>query len=113
MYVIFILGRFRTSSTCIHENHLLKEVRLVCPSKGVTFKDERLAFVPAQGAPCVIFSTIPYSRTVRTARYVHKFFNNRLIVNITSVKITIFFIVFDQSVLQHLFTFVLPNNYWC
>ncbi|XP_026727269.1 CDK5 and ABL1 enzyme substrate 2 isoform X2 [Trichoplusia ni] len=62
-------GRFRTSSTCIPENHaLVKEVRLVRPTKGVSFKDERLAIVPGQGVPCVIFSTIPYSKTVRNAR---------------------------------------------
>ncbi|KAG6459758.1 CDK5 and ABL1 enzyme substrate 2 isoform X2 [Manduca sexta] len=62
-------GRFRTSTTCIPENHpLTKEVRLVRPTKGVTFKDERFAIVPSQGVPCIIFSTIPYSKTVRNAR---------------------------------------------
>lgn len=69
-YCFFVItGRFRTSSTCIPENHaLVKEVRLVRPTKGVSFKDERLAIVPGQGVPCVIFSTIPYSKTVRNAR---------------------------------------------
>lgn len=60
-------GRFRTSNICIPEN-AVKEVRLVKPTKGVSFKDERLALVPGQGVPCVIFSTIPYSKTVRNAR---------------------------------------------
>lgn len=61
-------GRFRTSNTCIPENALVKEVRLVRATKGVSFKDERLALVPGQGAPCLIFSTIPYSKTIRSAR---------------------------------------------
>lgn len=62
-------GKFRTSNTCIPEHHALtKEVRMVRPSKGVSFRDERLAIAPGQGAPCVIFSTIPYSKTVRNAR---------------------------------------------
>ncbi|KAJ8726434.1 hypothetical protein PYW07_001132 [Mythimna separata] len=62
-------GKFRTSNTCIPEHHALtKEVRMVRPNKGVSFRDERLAIVPGQGAPCVIFSTIPYSKTVRNAR---------------------------------------------
>ncbi|KAJ0181929.1 hypothetical protein K1T71_002651 [Dendrolimus kikuchii] len=62
-------GRFRTSNTCIPENHsLTKEVRLLRQTKGVSFRDERLAFAPTQGVPCVVFSTIPYSKTVRTAR---------------------------------------------
>ncbi|CAH0404891.1 unnamed protein product [Chilo suppressalis] len=60
-------GRFRTSSNCIPENHT-KEVRLVRASKGVSFRDERLAFAPSQGVPCVVFSTIPYSKTVRNPR---------------------------------------------
>lgn len=70
LILICIVGRFRTSSTCIPENVLTKEVRMVRPTKGVSFNDERLALVPAQGAPCVIFSTIPYSKTIRNARYV-------------------------------------------
>ncbi|XP_012550084.2 CDK5 and ABL1 enzyme substrate 2 isoform X2 [Bombyx mori] len=62
-------GRFRTSSTCIPENHIMiNEVRFVRSTKGVTFRDERLAFVPEKSVPCAIFSTIPYSRTTRTAR---------------------------------------------
>ncbi|KAM3964857.1 CDK5 and ABL1 enzyme substrate 2 [Aphomia sociella] len=62
-------GRFRTSSTCIPEKHVLtKEVRLVCPTKGVSFRDERLAFASPQGVPFVVFSTIPYSKTIRSAR---------------------------------------------
>ncbi|XP_021184037.2 CDK5 and ABL1 enzyme substrate 2 isoform X1 [Helicoverpa armigera] len=62
-------GKFRTSNTCIPEHHALtKEVRMVRPTKGVSFRDERLAIVPGQGAPCVIFSTIPYSKTIRNAR---------------------------------------------
>ncbi|CAK1603028.1 unnamed protein product [Parnassius mnemosyne] len=62
-------GRFRTSNTCIPENHLLaKEVRVVRPSKGVTFRDERLAIAPSQGVPCALYSTIPYSKTIRNAR---------------------------------------------
>ncbi|CAB3230939.1 unnamed protein product [Arctia plantaginis] len=62
------IARFRSSNTCIPENALTKEVRLVRPNKGVSFKDERLALVPGQGAPCLIFSTIPYSKTIRSAR---------------------------------------------
>ncbi|KPJ06487.1 CDK5 and ABL1 enzyme substrate 1 [Papilio machaon] len=63
------IGRFRTSTTCIPENHYFsKEVRIVRPTKGVTFKDERLAIAPMQGVPCAIYSTIPYSKTIRSAR---------------------------------------------
>lgn len=47
-----------------------KELRHIKPFKGVSFKDERLAFVPGQGAPCALFSTIPYSKTIRGVRYV-------------------------------------------
>ncbi|XP_028162837.1 CDK5 and ABL1 enzyme substrate 2 isoform X3 [Ostrinia nubilalis] len=62
-------GRFRSSNTCIPENHLVnKEVRLVRATRGVSFKDERLAFAPSQGVPCVVFSTIPYSKTIRSVR---------------------------------------------
>ncbi|XP_045767151.1 CDK5 and ABL1 enzyme substrate 2 isoform X2 [Maniola jurtina] len=61
-------GRFRTSSTCIPENSYNKEIRMVKSTKGVSFKDERLAFAPTQGVPCVLFSTIPYSKTVRGVR---------------------------------------------
>ncbi|XP_068620984.1 CDK5 and ABL1 enzyme substrate 2 isoform X2 [Battus philenor] len=63
------INRFRTSNTCIPENHFYaKEVRVVRPNKGVTFKDERLAIAPIQGVPCALFSTIPYSKTIRSAR---------------------------------------------
>ncbi|XP_053602127.1 CDK5 and ABL1 enzyme substrate 2 isoform X2 [Plodia interpunctella] len=61
-------GRFRSSSICIPENPLQNEVRVVRATKGVAFRDERLALVPPQGVPCVIFSTIPYSKTIRSAR---------------------------------------------
>ncbi|KAL4712873.1 hypothetical protein ACJJTC_011943 [Scirpophaga incertulas] len=62
-------GRLRTSSSCLPDKHALaKEVRLVRSTKGVTFKDERLAFALAQGVPCVVFSTIPYSKTIRNVR---------------------------------------------
>ncbi|CAG4998682.1 unnamed protein product [Parnassius apollo] len=62
-------GRFRTSSICIPENHLYaKEVRVVHPTKGVTFRDERLAIAPSRGVPCALYSTIPYSKTIRNAR---------------------------------------------
>ncbi|XP_026757051.1 CDK5 and ABL1 enzyme substrate 2 isoform X2 [Galleria mellonella] len=62
-------GRFRTSSTCIPETRALtKEVRLIHPTKGISFRDERLVFAPSQGVPCVVFSTIPYSKTIRSAR---------------------------------------------
>ncbi|KAG7311494.1 hypothetical protein JYU34_002537 [Plutella xylostella] len=64
-------GRFRTNSTCVSENQS-KKIRVVQPSKGVSFRDERLAFATAQGLPCVIFSTIPYSRTVRSSRVDHR-----------------------------------------
>ncbi|CAG9784332.1 unnamed protein product [Diatraea saccharalis] len=60
-------GRIRNVNNCIPENHS-KELRLVRPSKGVSFRDERLAFAPSQGVPCVVFSTIPYSKTVRNPR---------------------------------------------
>ncbi|CAG4944441.1 unnamed protein product [Colias eurytheme] len=66
---IFIQCRLRTSSTCIPENQTYtKEFKLFRGSKGVSFKDERLAFTPSQGVPCAIFSTIPYSKTTRCAR---------------------------------------------
>lgn len=66
---MLITGRFRTSNTCIPENHaLVNEVRIIRPVKGVAFRDERFAVAPAQGAPCVVFSTIPYSKTVRGVR---------------------------------------------
>ncbi|XP_023945353.2 CDK5 and ABL1 enzyme substrate 2 isoform X2 [Bicyclus anynana] len=61
-------GRFRTSNTCIPENSYSKEIRMMKSTKGVSFKDERLAFVPAQGVPCVLFSTIPYSKTIKGIR---------------------------------------------
>ncbi|CAG9566788.1 unnamed protein product [Danaus chrysippus] len=63
-------GRFRTSSTCIPENPQFKnQLRFIRATKGVTFKDERLALAPAQGAPCVLFSTIPYSKTIKGVRF--------------------------------------------
>ncbi|CAH0725932.1 unnamed protein product, partial [Brenthis ino] len=62
-------GRFRTSSTCIPESSYNKELRLIRSAKGVSFKDERLAFAPARdGVPCVLFSTIPYSKTIKSVR---------------------------------------------
>ncbi|XP_047516194.1 CDK5 and ABL1 enzyme substrate 2 isoform X1 [Pieris napi] len=62
-------GRLRTSSTCIPENQTyIKELKLMKGTKGVTFKDERLVFAPTQGVPCALFSTIPYSKTARSAR---------------------------------------------
>ncbi|XP_039764980.1 CDK5 and ABL1 enzyme substrate 2 isoform X2 [Pararge aegeria] len=61
-------GRFRTSNTCIPEKSYDKEIRMMKSTKGVSFKDERLAFAPAQGVPCVLFSTIPYSKTIKGAR---------------------------------------------
>ncbi|CAK1550006.1 unnamed protein product [Leptosia nina] len=45
-----------------------KEVKLIKGTKGVSFKDERLAFAPSQGVPCALFSTIPYSKNARCAR---------------------------------------------
>lgn len=45
-------------------------MRFVRATKGVSFKDERLAFAPVQGVPCAVFSTIPYYKTVRNVRYV-------------------------------------------
>ncbi|XP_063617535.1 CDK5 and ABL1 enzyme substrate 2 isoform X1 [Cydia splendana] len=67
-------GRFRTSSTCIPENQVhTKELRCIRPlTKGVSFRNERLAFAPGLGVPCVIFSTIPYSKTVRNPRSDHR-----------------------------------------
>lgn len=66
---ITVTGKFRTSNSCIPEHHALtKEVRMVRPNKGVSFRDERLAIAPGLGAPCVIFSTVPYSKTIRNAR---------------------------------------------
>ncbi|XP_041970746.1 CDK5 and ABL1 enzyme substrate 2 isoform X2 [Aricia agestis] len=62
-------GRFRTSSIVISEKHnYLKEFRVIKATKGVSFKDERLAFTPFQGVPCVLFSIIPYSKTTKTNR---------------------------------------------
>ncbi|KAJ2953704.1 hypothetical protein O0L34_g1323 [Tuta absoluta] len=63
-------GRFRTSNPCIPENHAVtNELRLVrATTKGISFKDERLAFAIGKGVPLVIFSTIPYSKTIKTAR---------------------------------------------
>ncbi|XP_045459071.1 CDK5 and ABL1 enzyme substrate 2 [Melitaea cinxia] len=61
-------GRYRTNSTCVSEKLCSKELRHIKPFKGVSFKDERLAFVPGQGAPCALFSTIPYSKTIRGVR---------------------------------------------
>nr|XP_026487541.1 CDK5 and ABL1 enzyme substrate 2 isoform X1 [Vanessa tameamea] len=62
-------GRFRTNSTCVSERSAYnKELRFVKPIKGVSFRDERLAFVPGQGPPCALFSTIPYSKTIKSAR---------------------------------------------
>ncbi|XP_063358465.1 CDK5 and ABL1 enzyme substrate 2 isoform X2 [Cydia amplana] len=67
-------GRFRTSSTCIPENQVhTKELRCIRPlTKGVSFRNERLAFASGLGVPCVIFSTIPYSKTVRNPRSDHR-----------------------------------------
>ncbi|GBP88401.1 CDK5 and ABL1 enzyme substrate 2 [Eumeta japonica] len=63
------VGRFRTSNTCIPEHHALNnEIRIIRSYKGVSFRDERIAFTPLQSVPCVIFSTIPYSKTVRNPR---------------------------------------------
>ncbi|CAH2066958.1 unnamed protein product, partial [Iphiclides podalirius] len=63
------IGRFRSSNPCIPENHFYaKEIRIVRHTKGVTFRDERLAIAPTQGAPCALYSTIPYSKTIRNAR---------------------------------------------
>ncbi|KAI8428002.1 hypothetical protein MSG28_002306 [Choristoneura fumiferana] len=63
-------GRFRTSSTCIPENQVTaNELRLIHPlNKGVLFRDERLVFTPSSGVPCLVFSTIPYSKTIRNPR---------------------------------------------
>ncbi|XP_049869829.1 CDK5 and ABL1 enzyme substrate 2 isoform X2 [Pectinophora gossypiella] len=63
-------GRFRASNPSIPENHAsyINEVRFVRPTKGVTFKDERIAFALGKGVPLVVFSTIPYSKTIKTAR---------------------------------------------
>lgn len=71
---VFITGRFRTSSTCIPENQVTaNELRLIHPlNKGVSFRDERLVFMPTLGVPCLVFSTIPYSKTIRNPRYVLK-----------------------------------------
>lgn len=61
--------RFRTNSSCIQEKHaVIREVRVVKPMKGVSFKDERIVVAPANGSPCVIFSTIPYIKAVRGAK---------------------------------------------
>ncbi|XP_050670081.1 CDK5 and ABL1 enzyme substrate 2 isoform X2 [Leptidea sinapis] len=64
-------GRFKTSNICILENQN-KEVKLLCGTRGVSFRDERLALVPSQGVPCLLFSTIPYSKTTRNARSDHR-----------------------------------------
>ncbi|XP_026328026.1 CDK5 and ABL1 enzyme substrate 2 isoform X2 [Hyposmocoma kahamanoa] len=61
-------GRFRASGVYIPEHAVAKGVRIIQPAKGVSFKDERLAFSVAKSVPCVVFSTIPYSKTIRNAR---------------------------------------------
>lgn len=66
---IMITGRYRTSNACIPENHMIaNEVRFVRATKGVSFKDERLAFATVQGVPCAVFSTIPFYKTARNVR---------------------------------------------
>ncbi|CAH2104514.1 unnamed protein product [Euphydryas editha] len=61
-------GRYRTNSICVSEKHVNKELRFIKPVKGVSFRDERVAFVSSQGPPCALFSTIPYSKTVKVVR---------------------------------------------
>ncbi|XP_077302713.1 CDK5 and ABL1 enzyme substrate 2 isoform X3 [Arctopsyche grandis] len=64
------IGRLRSGTICIPESQTIgnRDVRIIKPTKGLRFKDERFVLTIDKSVPFLVFSSIPFTKGQRIGR---------------------------------------------